>query len=147
MLSPGGEGGKGHSGCHEARPRTVCSKLIWASGGERVGGNAYAGNGWERADEARSGGDHGKDQGRAGGATEAPIAPTSCASGLAAAAPSTYGAGVYIEYRGLWHGKGGNEDCDHLVLVVDSEAIDVSYSKSIVVFEILLGIYQAQISD
>ena len=63
----------------------------------------------------RGGGDHGKDQGRVGGRPRHQ-SPPSCASGLAAAAPSTY---VERGYRGLWHGKGGNEDCDHLVLVVD----------------------------
>ena len=105
-----------------------------------MGGNA-------RRRSAPGGGDHGKDQGRAGGATEAPIAPTSCASGLAAAAPSTY---VERGYRGLWHGKGGNEDCDHLVLVVDpivkpltSLSLKASWSLKIS----LVTIYQAQISE
>ena len=75
---------------------------------------------------------------------EAPIAPKLRKRPRRRRAEHIWSGGIY---RGLWHGKGGNEDCNHLALVVDSEAIDVSFSKSIVVFEILLGIYQAQISD
>ena len=36
-----------------------------------------------------------------------------------AASPPPRRAHMERGYRGLWHGKGGNEDCDHLVLVVD----------------------------